>query len=123
MIVRVYGRYYVANPINGIKNYIEHYEDDFVIDDTSYTITDLLESLINDGITVEAIYHNEKCLFCKMSFIVWFDNGAVLEFENPQTWKHVFKTSKLFANAENCRGDIYKYVNGVPVKVKQIGRN
>lgn len=51
-----------------------------------------------------------------------YDNGCILEWYSPQTWRKVFKVFKLFASYENCPGTLYCISNKIEIPLRSSGK-
>ena len=51
-----------------------------------------------------------------------FENGCILEWYAPQTWRNVFTNFKLFGNYEDCQGTLYCVSNGVEYPIRTTGK-
>ena len=51
-----------------------------------------------------------------------FENGCILEWGAPQTWRNVFYSFKRFGDCEMCKGTLYCVSNGVEYPIRTTGK-
>ena len=58
----------------------------------------------------------------KTVFRAVFENGAILEWGAPQTWRNVFSSFKLFGKYEGSKGALYCVQDGAEFLIRETGK-
>lgn len=58
----------------------------------------------------------------KTVFKAVFENGVILEWGAPQTWRNVFSSFKLFGKYEESKGALYCVQNGAEYLIRETGK-